>query len=47
VGALRYEQVHAFSDRHFLQVGAGFGRSVYDGESVGDLRFDMEFRWRF
>jgi biofilm PGA synthesis protein PgaA len=47
VGDLRYEQVHAFSDRHFLQVGAGFGRSVYDGESVRDLRFDMEFRWRF
>jgi biofilm PGA synthesis protein PgaA len=47
VGSVRYEQEHAFSDRHLLRVGAGFGRSVYDGESVGDLRFDMEFQWRF
>jgi biofilm PGA synthesis protein PgaA len=47
VGALRYEQVHAFSDRHALQAGVGVGRSVYDGEAVVDLRLDMVYQWRF
>jgi tetratricopeptide (TPR) repeat protein len=47
VGALRYEQLHAFSDRHALQAGVSLGHNVYDGETVTDLRFDMVYQWRF
>ena len=46
-GSLRYEQVHAFSDRQALQAGIGIGRSVYDGEAVNDVSFDMVYQWRF
>jgi biofilm PGA synthesis protein PgaA len=46
-GALRYEQIHAFSDRHALQAGIGCGRSVYDGEGVYDISLDMVYQWRF
>jgi biofilm PGA synthesis protein PgaA len=47
IGSLRYEQAHAFTDRHALQAGIGFGRSVYDGELVSDMRLDVVYQWRF
>lgn len=47
VGSLRYEQEHAFSDRHALLVGIGMGRNVYDGEAVQDINADLVYEWRF
>ena len=46
-GSLRYEQDHAFSDRHVLQAGIAWGRNVYDGEAVYDISLDVEYQWRF
>jgi len=46
-GSLRYEQHHAFSDRHVLQAGIAWGRNVYDGEAVYDISLDVEYQWRF
>jgi len=46
-GSLRYEQDHAFSDRHALQAGVACGRNVYDGDAVYDISLDVGYQWRF
>jgi biofilm PGA synthesis protein PgaA len=47
VGSIRYEQEHEFGDRHFLMLGIGGGRNVYDGEGIDHILIELIYQWRF
>jgi biofilm PGA synthesis protein PgaA len=47
VGALRYEQDHAFSDTQKLIWGVGLHRNIYDGVGVNGIDLFVNYRWRF
>ena len=47
IGSIRYEQEHEFSDTQALLWGTNLARNVYDGESVKDFSFYLNFRRQF